>query len=52
MTRLGIALASSVLFLLSGNLWLTWGFHMAAWWLTQFAQARVRRAVQHSTPSA
>ncbi len=52
MTRLGIALASSVLFLLSGNLWLTWSFHMAAWWLTQFAQARVRRAVQHSTPSA
>lgn len=46
--RLGIALASSVLFLLSGNLWLTWGFHVVAWGLAQFAQARLRRAVQHS----
>ncbi len=52
MTRFGILLASTVLFLFSGNLWLTWGVHMGAWWLTQFAQARLHRAVQHGAPPA
>lgn len=52
MTRLSIALASTVLFLVSGNLWLTWGFHMVACWVTQFAQTRLRHAEQHSIPGA
>ncbi len=47
MLRLATALGSTVLFLLSGNLWVSWAFHVAASWLAQFARARVRRAVQH-----
>lgn len=49
MLRLCIAVASTALFVLSGNLWVSWAFHVMAWWIAQFAQARVRHSAQHAT---
>lgn len=47
--RLCLAVASTALFVLSGNLWVSWVFHVTGWWIAQLAQARVRRSVQHAT---